>query len=92
LADIDQIALDVARRFTQDDEPKRRAQLQIAVVEAIRAGQAPFPVVDLVDIRNQLHVMATTVVPNFCDMAAGLQGQVQDLIDAHRRANPEVSP
>ena len=90
MADINQIALDAARRFTQDDEPQRRAQLQVAVVEAIRSGQAPFPLVDLLDIRNQLHVMATTVVPNFCDMAAGLQGQVQDLIDAHRRANPEA--
>lgn len=49
-----------------------------------------FPLVDLLDIRNQLHVMATTVVPNFCDMAAGLQGQVQGLIDAHRRAHPEA--
>jgi hypothetical protein len=85
MTDIDQIALDVARRFTQDDEPQRRAQLQVAVVEAIRAGQAPFPLVDLLDVRNQLHVMATTVVPNFCDLAAGLQSQVQGLIDVHRR-------
>lgn len=92
MADIDQIALDVARRFTQDDEPQRRAQLQVAVVEAIRAGQAPFPVVDLLDIRNQLHVMATTVVPNFCDMAAGLQSRVQQLIDTHRHMQPEERP
>lgn len=92
MADIDQIALDVARRFTQDDEPQRRAQLQVAVVEAIRAGQAPFPLVDLLDIRNQLHVMATTVVPNFCDMAAGLQSQVQQLIDTHRHMQPEERP
>ncbi|WP_313243896.1 hypothetical protein [Stenotrophomonas rhizophila] len=36
--------------------------------------------------RNQLHVMATTtLLPNFCDMPAGLQGEVQKLIDAHRR-------
>ncbi|MFL9582229.1 hypothetical protein [Stenotrophomonas sp. AB1(2024)] len=79
---IDQIALHVARRFTQNDEPQRRAQ----VVDAIRAGQAPFPLVDLLDIRNQLHVMATTVLPNFYDMAAWLQGQAQELIDAHRGA------
>lgn len=90
--DIDQIALEVARQFTQDDEPQRRAQLQVAVVEAIRAGQAPFPVVELLDVRNQLHVMATTVVPNFCDLAAGLQEDVQALIDNHRRAFPEQMP
>ncbi|MDY0978891.1 hypothetical protein [Stenotrophomonas sp. CFBP8994] len=41
------------------------------------------------DIRNQLHVVATTVAPNFCDMAARLQGQVQELIDGHRRIHPE---
>jgi hypothetical protein len=35
--------------------------------------------------RNQLHVMATTLLPNFCDMPTGLQGEVQNLIDAHRR-------
>ena len=92
MADIDQIALDVARRFTQDDDPQRRAQLQVAVVEALRAGHAPFPLVDLLDVRNQLHVMATTVVPNFCDMAARLQGQVQELIDAHRRTFQEETP
>lgn len=50
---------------------------------------AVFPLVELLDVRNQLHVMATTVVPNFCDMAAGLQGQVQQLIDDHRRNFPE---
>lgn len=50
---------------------------------------AAFPLEDLLDIRNQLHVMATAVVPNFCDLAAGLQGQVQALIDAYRLAHPE---
>jgi hypothetical protein len=35
----DQVALDVARRFTQDTEPQRRASLQVAVVEAIRRCQ-----------------------------------------------------
>jgi len=47
-----------------------------------------FPIVELLDVRNQLHVMATTVVPNFCDLAAGLQGKVQQLIDDHRRSHP----
>lgn len=92
MADIDQIALNVARRFTQDDEPQRRAQLQVAVVEAIRAGQAPFPTVELLGVRNQLHVMATTMVPNFCDMAANLQGQVQQIINGHRGIDPEERP
>lgn len=48
-----------------------------------------FPLVDLLEIRNQLHVMATTAVPNFCDTAAGLQDQVQQLIDDHRCTYPE---
>jgi len=77
MIDEGHVALDVARRFTQDDEPQRRAQLQVAVVEAIRAGQAPFPLVALLE------------VPKFCDMAAGLQDQVQQLIDDHRRTYPE---
>ncbi len=34
--DIDTIALEVARRFTQDTEPQRRASLQVAITEAIR--------------------------------------------------------
>lgn len=89
MPDIDQIALDVARCFTQDGDPQGRAQLQVAIAEAIRAARPAFPLVDLLDIRNQLHVMATTVVPNFCDMAAGLQGKLQQLIDEHRRAQPE---
>jgi|GEM_PF-3219200 len=58
--------------------------------DAQPSSTGTFPLVDLLDIRNQLHVMATSVVPNFCDMAAGLQGQVQGLIDAHRRAHPEA--
>lgn len=61
------------------------------MVEAIRPGQAPFPLVDLLDVRNQQHVMATTVVPNSCDLAAGLQGDVQALIDNHRRSFPELT-
>lgn len=89
MPDIDQIALEVARRFTKDGDPQGSAQLQVAIAEAIRASQPTFPLVDLLDIRNQLHVMATTVVPNFCDMAAALQGKVQQLIDDHRRAHPE---
>jgi hypothetical protein len=55
------------------------------------ASPASFPIVEMLDIRNQLHVMATTVVPNFCDLAAGLQSQIQALINDHLRANPEVS-
>lgn len=51
---------------------------------------ATVPVETLEHIRDQLHVMATTIVPNFCDMAAGLQGQVQELIDAPPASNPEV--
>jgi len=89
VADIDQIALEVARRFTQDDQPQRRAQLQVAIVEAIRAAQEPFPVVELLAVRNHLHLLATTMVPNFCDHAATLQDQVQKLINDHRRAHPE---
>lgn len=65
------------------------AQLHIAIAGAICGSQPTFPLVDLLDIRNQLHVMATTVVPNFCDLAAGLQGRVQQLIHDHRRAHPE---
>lgn len=53
------------------------------------AGQSSFHVVEMLDIRNQLHVMATTAVPTFCDLAAGLQDKVQQLIDDHRRAHPE---
>ena len=39
-ADVDTIALEVARRFTLDTEPQRRASLQVAVVEAITAALA----------------------------------------------------
>jgi hypothetical protein len=35
-ADIDQVALEVARRFTPDAEPKLRAVMQVAVIEAIK--------------------------------------------------------
>lgn len=90
MADIDQIALDVARRFTQDDQPQRRAQLQVAILEAIRAAQEPFPVAELVDIRDQLHGMATTMAPNFCDLAANLQAQVQVLLNRQRAAAQEA--
>lgn len=60
-----------------------------ASTDVEKVAQPEFPLVELLDIRNQLHVMATTVVPNFCDLAAGLQGQVQGLIDAHRKLYPE---
>lgn len=88
MTDIDQIALDVARRFTPDDQPQRRAQLQVAILEAMRAAH-PFPLVELLADRNHLHILATTMVPNFCDHAATLQDQVQKLISDHRRAHPE---
>ncbi len=39
MIDIDQIALEVARRFTQDTEPKRRASLQVAVIDAIKRAR-----------------------------------------------------
>lgn len=35
LARVDALALDVARRFTQDTEPQRRASLQVAVIAAL---------------------------------------------------------
>lgn len=37
-ADWDSIALQVARQFTQDTEVQRRANLQVAVRNAIRTG------------------------------------------------------
>ena len=37
-ADIDSIALDVARRFTEEWDPQRRASLQVAIIQAIRAA------------------------------------------------------
>lgn len=37
---IDEMALAVARRFTLDTEPQRRASLQCAVIEAMKAAQA----------------------------------------------------
>ncbi|RZZ90648.1 hypothetical protein [Pseudoxanthomonas winnipegensis] len=43
--DIDTIALDVARRFTLDTEPQRRASLQVAIIEAIKEA-APSPPAD----------------------------------------------
>ena len=39
-ADPDVVALDVARRFTPDGEPQRRARLQVAIVTAIAAANA----------------------------------------------------
>ncbi|MFG6111162.1 hypothetical protein [Stenotrophomonas nematodicola] len=39
-ADIDSIALDVARRFTEEWDPQRRASLQVAIIEAIRTAHA----------------------------------------------------
>lgn len=40
-ATVDERALEVARRFTQDTEPQRRASLQVAIVEAIKAASPP---------------------------------------------------
>lgn len=45
---------------------------------------AAFSLVELLDIRSQLHVMTTTVAQNVCNLTAGLLQQVQGLIDAHR--------
>lgn len=39
-ADIDSIALDVARRFTEEWDPQRRASLQVAIIQAIRTALA----------------------------------------------------
>ena len=39
-ADIDSLALDVARRFTEEWDPQRRASLQVAIIQAIRTAQA----------------------------------------------------
>jgi hypothetical protein len=44
--DIDQAALDVACRFTTDDDPQRRAQLQVAVIEAIKQALTSEPAID----------------------------------------------
>ena len=38
--DVDALALDVARRFTEEWDPQRRASLQVAIVKAIRAAHA----------------------------------------------------
>ena len=43
--DIDTIALNVARRFTSDHQPKRRAMMQVAIIEAIKRA-APSPPAD----------------------------------------------
>ncbi len=39
-ADIDSLALDVARRFTEEWDPQRRASLQVAIIQAIHAAHA----------------------------------------------------
>ena len=39
-SDVDALALDVARRFTEEWDPQRRASLQVAIVQAIRAARA----------------------------------------------------
>ncbi|WP_312237037.1 hypothetical protein [Stenotrophomonas sp.] len=36
--DIDALALDVARRFTEEWDPQRRASLQVAIIQAIRTA------------------------------------------------------
>lgn len=89
MPDIDEIALDVARRFTQDGDAQGRAQLQVAIIEAIRSAQQPFPLTELEAARDQLHVMSAGAPVNWCDVTARLQGQVQQIIDEHRRAFPE---
>lgn len=38
-ADIDQVALDAARRVTPEGDPRRRAQMQVAIVAAIKSEQ-----------------------------------------------------
>ncbi|MFG6109834.1 hypothetical protein [Stenotrophomonas nematodicola] len=38
--DIDALALDVARRFTEEWDPQRHATLQAALVQAVRAAHA----------------------------------------------------
>lgn len=38
--DVDEIALAVARRFTPDGEPQRRARLQVAIANAIRVADS----------------------------------------------------
>ncbi len=53
------------------------------------AQPAAFPLAELLAVRNHLHILATTIVPDFCDHAATLQDQVQKLIDDHRRAHSE---
>lgn len=42
-AKVDELALAVARRFTQDTECQRRASLQVAVVDAIREALRAAP-------------------------------------------------
>lgn len=36
--DIDSLALDVARRFTEEWDPQRRASLQVAIIQALRTA------------------------------------------------------
>ena len=38
--DIDALALDVARRFTEEWDPQRRASLQVAIIQATRTALA----------------------------------------------------
>lgn len=44
--DLDQIALDIARRFTPDDNPRLRAAVQLDILEVLKR-HAPIPVAEL---------------------------------------------
>ncbi len=54
-ADIDSIALDVARRFTEEWDPQRRASLQVAIIQAIRSAH-PQPA-ELAEQQGDTHVL-----------------------------------
>lgn len=60
-------------------------------MSAEKITTATVPVETFEHVRDQLHIMATNMVPNFCDMAAGLQGQVKELIDAQCQARYEAA-
>jgi hypothetical protein len=66
--DIDQVALDVACRFSGDEEPQRRAHLQVAVIEAIKRF-APAPGVG--------EVVATTLST---DASKGVEFSLEDWV------------
>ena len=45
---------------------------------------AVVPVYELERIRDRLHAMSHQAPTNWCDVAASLQADVQNLIDSHR--------